>query len=102
MEMKECEKLSKKTEEWNTIYPFIEWLHENGMCIGVWRKIEDIAQARKITIEEAEKWYGYLLENPYPFASGIENLLYKYFEIDPNKLEKERREILKNLAEQNK
>lgn len=100
--MKECEKLSKRTDEWNHIYPFIEWLHENRMCIGVWRDPEQMAKDMGKTVEEVHKWNEFLLEHPYPFSSSIENLLYRYFEIDPDKLEQERRELLNQLAEMNK
>jgi len=57
-----CEKLSKRSEEWNHIYPFLEWLQEQGIVLA--RYEPD-----------------------------------KYFEIDPVKLEEERRELLKKLRE---
>jgi len=89
--MKDCEKLSQYTDEWNAIYPFIEWLHQNHMCIAVW-----------LTKEEVEKDQEYLLEHPYPYSQPIETLLYKYFGINPEKMERERREILAQLAKQQK
>ena len=39
----------------------------------------------------------YLLEHPYPYGQPIVNLLYKYFDVDPAELERERRELLESL-----
>ena len=93
-----CDKLNEHTEEWNAIFPFIEWLHENRMCIGVWRDPDapyiNTYTEEEGTIGENAKW---LLEHPYPWGSSIEALLYKYFDVDPGKLENERRQILANL-----
>lgn len=97
----ECEKLSKHTAEWNVIYPFIEWLQENRMCIGVWRDPEQMAKDQGKTVKEIKFWSQYLLEHPYPYASGIDNLLYKYFGIDPAKLEQERRQLLEYMRKLN-
>lgn len=93
----ECEKLAKHEAEWNAIYPFIEWLQENRMCIGVWRDPEQMAKDQGKTVEEIKLWNSYLLEHPYPYSSGISNLLYKYLEIDPVKLEQERRQLLEYM-----
>jgi len=38
--------------------------------------------------------------NLQPISESIQDLLYKYFEIDPIKLEEERRELLKKLREE--
>ena len=92
-----CEKLNEHTKEWNAIYPFIEWLHENRMCIGVWRDPEEqygTTDGKVGPIREVAPW---LLEHPYPWAGPTENLLYKYFDVDPGELEKERRQLLANL-----
>lgn len=84
-EMPECKKLSKRTVEWNIIFPFLEWLSENNMCIAVWNSKKDVGNDH------------YLLENPRPIGQSPESLLYKYFQIDVNKLEQERRKILESL-----
>ena len=86
-ELSECEKLSKRIEEWNIIYPFMEWLQEHGIFL-----------ARHQTRAEAQEDGGW--EFPYPIAVGksIGQLLYEYFNVDPVKLEKERRELLEELA----
>jgi len=94
----ECDKLNARTVEWNSIYPFIEWLHENRMCIGVWRDPEapyrnDFTGETGTIKEMAE----HLLVHPYPYGQPIVNLLYEYFDVDPAELERERRELLESL-----
>ena len=80
-----CDKLNAHTDEYNAIAMFIEWLQENRMCIAVWRSEKEVGE---------NTW---LLDHPYPWSSPTPNLLYKYFDIDPAELEKERRQILRNL-----
>jgi len=92
------EKLNERIEEWNALYPFIEWLHRNRMCIGVWRDPEapyTNSTGETGTIEEMAE---HLLVHPYPYGQTIENLIYKYFDIDPVKLEAERRAFLAKLT----
>jgi len=78
--MSECEKLSNRTSEWNAIYPFMEWLQEQGVILCRYFKDEG--------------------GNEYlqPIGESLQDLLYKYFNVDPAKLEMERREILANLG----
>ena len=94
----ECDKLNARQEDWNSIYPFIEWLHENRMCIGVWRD-PDAPYTNDFTGETGtiKEMAEYLLVHPYPYGQPIVNLLYKYFDVDPAELERERREILESL-----
>jgi len=93
--MSEIDKLNSRTDEWNHIYPFIEWLHENRMTIAQWRDPEaeyvSAYSGKKGTIEKEAPW---LLEHPYPVGGAIENILYRYFDVDPEKLEAERRALL--------
>jgi len=94
----ECDKLGKRLDEWNAIARFIEWLQENRMCIAVWRDPEgsytNSYTEETGTIKELAE---HLLEHPYPYGQTPDNLLYKYFGIDPAELERERREILENF-----
>lgn len=83
---KDCEKLARHTNEWNVIYPFIEWLREK----------KKVSLCRYQTEEEA-KAAGYVFEIPFRISESIEDLLYEYFDVDPVKVEKERREILADL-----
>ena len=78
-----CEKLSKRSEEWNHIYPFLEWLQEQGIVLAKYEPDE----------------FSSIYPNLQPISESIQDLLYKYFEIDPIKLEEERRELLKKLRE---
>ncbi|GAH01146.1 unnamed protein product, partial [marine sediment metagenome] len=63
----ECDKLGWRLIEWNAIFPFIEWLQENRMCIGVWRDpeapYENLHTGETGTIKEMAE---HLLEHPYP------------------------------------
>ena len=79
--MSECEKLSNRTLEWNAIYPFVEWLQEQGIILSRYFKDNE----------------GNLYEHLQPISESLEYLLYKYFDVDFIQLETERREILSNL-----
>lgn len=81
MTEKECEKLANRTDEWNVIYPFMEWLREQGVHLC---KMVEKFRKKGILIY-------------YAIGKSNETLLYEYFDIDPVKVEQERREILKNL-----
>jgi len=80
--MKQCVKLAKRTNEWNAIYPFLEWLSQE----------KDIHLCRP---GPKESW---LRDHFQPIGESWENLLYEYFEVNPTKLEEERRAILAELA----
>ena len=94
-----CDKLNQHTDEWRAIFQFIEWLHENRMCIGVWRDPDtpyynSFTEKYEGTLRDNASW---LLEHPYPWSQPTEDLLYKYFDVDPSELEKERRVLLASL-----
>jgi len=92
--MKECEKLAEKTPEWNNIYPFMEWLREQGFILCR----HDTEQDAKARGEKPYKDGSYFVyPDPIAIGKSIETLLYEYFEVDPQKLEQERREILAKL-----
>uniref|UniRef100_A0A6M3M1F4 Uncharacterized protein n=1 Tax=viral metagenome TaxID=1070528 RepID=A0A6M3M1F4_9ZZZZ len=97
-ETPECDKLNARTGDWNSIFPFIEWLQENRMCIAVWRD-PDASYTNDFTGETGtiEEMAEHLLTHPYPYGQPIENLLYKYFGVDPEKLERERRGLLEAI-----
>ncbi len=100
MSYPECEKLNERSDEWDAIFPFIEWLNQNRMCIAVWRDPEapytnSYTGEKGMIKEKAE----YLLEHPYPYGSQIPNLLYDYFDVDPVELERERRALLMTARE---
>lgn len=75
----ECEKLGRVHEQIVAITQFMEWLSGKGVILGE-------------TKEVIEDFAGF-----YPCRKGIIELLNEYFDIDPKKLEKERRAMLEEL-----
>lgn len=102
METPNADKLVARKDEWNAIFRFIEWLHKNKMCIGVWRDpeapYENLYTGEIGTIKEDGP---HLLEHPYPYGQTTHNLLYEYFDVNPAELERERRATLANIREGN-
>lgn len=71
----ELDKISEIQETSQKIGEFIDWLKEQGIVFAIEGQKEDLV----------------------PFYRNTESLLYEFFEIDGNKVEKERRQILKYL-----
>jgi hypothetical protein len=100
----ECDKMLATQEESQKLGEFLDWLQSKGYQICVWQEgITDatrIAQAFAIAngsaelIDEEE-------ESPergfVPINKNIEKLLAEYFNIDLDKVEKEKQAILKEL-----
>lgn len=82
-EAPECKKLSAVRDESHKIGEFIDWLHEQGIQLCEWMDYEDAPAQYAPTTQTSEK------------------LLAKYFDIDLNKVERERRAILEYLGTQN-
>lgn len=81
-ECPECEKLAKVSEESNRIGDFLSWLSQKDVVLAEWE-------------------IDWLIPSSYRLSdSGINKLLAEYFEIDLNKVEKERRALLEWLREQ--
>lgn len=78
----ECEKLAAVSAESQKIGCFLDWLFENGMFIARYIKAD-----------------GYRNEQAMPIDENIERLLARYFEIDLNKVENERRALIETLRE---
>jgi len=89
----EVEKLVRHTDEWNHIYPFMEWLQEQGIHLYRNRTEEE-----KQALEESG--YGWGKDDHIGVSKSIEQLLYEYFGVDPKKLEAERRAILDQLRKE--
>jgi len=89
-EMPECDKLNDRHDEWNAIYQFKEWLEEKKIWL-----------AQRITKREfyGEEYEEEPMDTLVPIPQTIETLLYEYFDVDPVKLEQERRELLSSLRE---
>ena len=92
----ECEKLSKRTEDWNSIYPFMEWLREQRWFLCRCDTQEDAKARGETQFKDGSYWQ---YPDPIPIGKNIDDLLYEYFEVDTIKLEQERRELLKKLGE---
>ena len=81
----ECEKLVKHRQESQTIGKFLDWLkHERGCVIAYWDKGEYRGDDEQL----------------YPCRDTIEQLLAEYFNIDLNKVEKERQQIIEDLRKE--
>ena len=77
----ECQKLSDKGKEWDSINQFFEWLQEKRLVLCF---LDDFT------------------ENYYPHYQTIKDLLYEYLDIDKEKLEQERRALLDYMRELNR
>lgn len=86
----ECDKLGKRLDEWNAIFPFMEWLREQKIWL-----------AHTITKREyyGDDYSDELMETMVSIPQSLEDLLYDYFDVDPAELERERRELLESLRE---
>lgn len=86
----ECEKMNAVSEDSNKIGAFLDWLN-NEQCVVLARYYDDVE------CENCEETSKQLL----PIRLSIEELLAEYFDIDLDKVEKERREILERLSDNN-
>lgn len=88
-EYPECEKLHAVSDDSQKIGEFLEWLKRKYYICEFWdrEKLDDSGDQSN--------------EGFYPNYKSIQDLLAEYFEIDMNKVEEERREILKSLQERN-
>lgn len=90
----ECQKLHDVSEESQKIGFFLEWLFQKyTLC-----KWEDSLREEVIN-DDGEKDHFFISEGYYPVRKSIQTLLAEYFEIDMNKVDEERAEILKSLRE---
>lgn len=75
----ELDKMQKVKDQSQVVGAFLDWLqNETDMVIGAWER-----------------------ERMYPVHKSIEELLAEYFEIDLNKVERERRALLDAIREDN-
>ena len=84
MEMNELEKHSQTFEQRRGIEEFLDWLNENEILLG-----EYIKPYKAMDVERLA-----------PILSNKQELLDKYFDIDPVQLEKERRELLEQARKE--
>jgi len=78
----ECDKLLAVSKNSQIIGEFLDWLQNNDVVLSKWDvgKYEDTL---------------------YPIRQSIESLLAEYFEVDLNKVEKERRALLSGIRASN-
>lgn len=105
----ECEKLAKVSKESNSIGAFLDWLQEQGISLTKWQDEGDNGEPRYIdetTGEQASMLALNSINNPeceewsegyFAINTPTEKLLAQYFDIDMNKVEKERRQILEDI-----
>jgi hypothetical protein len=87
----ECEKLASVSDRSNEIGEFLNWIAGQGLIISEWVKNEDD--------DTNDYMPEILLSAGYHTNTGINKLLAKYFEIDLDKVEQERRALLEWLRE---
>ncbi len=80
----ECDKMSKVTDNSQTIGGFLEWLGEQGI--------------RLCTLEKMDEPFEPFEDHWCPIRENIESILAKYFEIDLALVDKEKCAMLKELA----
>jgi len=96
MKTPECDKLLKVSKESQSIGAFLDWLSgEKNLTVCEEHEHDDTCYGKDdIRMCESNDG-GYV-----PASLNIEKLLAEYFEIDLDKVEKERRKILEGLQKQ--
>lgn len=82
MNYPECEKWTKVHDESCHIRNFLDWLDSQEIIL---------CKAEETTTDDFH----------IPIAERTDNMLYRYFEIDSNKLEKERCAMIEDLQKKN-
>lgn len=93
----ECDKLNKISEDRDTILEFFEWL--NGvkkMTLAEDRTMIDTRDHSDLFAEEP-RWVDVEVTRFMPVDRSIESLILEFFDIDPEKMEEERRAMLDSL-----
>lgn len=75
----ECTKLSNNHDEVSAILDFLEWLGGEKIQLGKYGQRGD------------------LMYHMTPIAESAQSLVYRFLDIDPVKLEEERRDMLRRL-----
>ena len=90
----ECEKLAKVSEDSNKIGRFLDWLQSQGIMLAKYHEHTDDCYDEDGYDYECE----YTEEMIQPVYENKEDMLARYYNIDMDKVEKERREILKKAS----
>lgn len=100
-ECPECERLTKVSEESQKIGYFLEWLDNHGIQLAVWDN--NYSGVVRDSEGNEEDFSGKLVPDwKHKGDSGINKLLAEYFDIDLDKIEKERRALLNWIREEQK
>jgi len=83
----ECEKLRKAAPTSQKIGEFLEWLSEQGIHLATWGK-------REIEQDNGHCWEEDIL---MLYSSTTEKLLARFFDINLEEVEAERRDIMETL-----
>ena len=95
----ECEKLSAVHEESQKLGLFLDWLFSTNGTLCQFRDAVMYDEDGEIT----SRWSENVCSDPegfYPNGKSIEKILAEYFEIDLNKVEKERSALLEYIRKQ--
>jgi hypothetical protein len=96
-EWPECEKLAAVADKSHTCGEFIDWLRdEHNICLARWAPTEADQVLNRMMDRYARPEKEELLQCFIP----IEKLLAGFFQIDMDKVETERRAMLKQIREQ--
>jgi hypothetical protein len=102
-EYPECEKMAAIREKSQAIGEFLEWLNsgeadgsrfERPVFLGAYRIVTETSRGE---LEEDEYYVSDVCIDPFPYTT--EALLAKFFNVDLNKVEKERQAMLAELRE---
>jgi hypothetical protein len=89
----ECEKLYAVHEKSQMIGSFLDWLFSNGRVLCEWYDFQYFDEDGDLAEEYVKDRYTEP-EGYYPTHDTIESLLAEYFEINMNKVNKEREELI--------
>lgn len=98
--MSELEKMRAARDESYTLSRFIDWLDESGYAICEQRDFEDTSLTDVLTVVTGVELEPGSTTMWWPIHKSFEQLLADFFDIDLNKLEEERRELLENLRKE--
>lgn len=80
----ECDRLNKISSDVSMLFEFFEWAQSQGLSL--------------CTLEDSGKVScGHPVFHYFPVCNSIQDIIYRFFEIDGNKLERERRALLAEL-----
>lgn len=93
----ECEKLAKVAPISNRMGEFLDWLREQGISLVKWQ--DGVTDIHRLVTAISGKDQGDEPDRGYiPLREDNEHLLARFFDIDLDRVEQERREMLAALS----